>query len=570
MLRFIQIENMALVDSLRIEFDQGLNILSGETGSGKSIIIDSLGILLGDRATSDMIRSGSDKAFVEGIFEIGENRPLVDLLAEAGIETDGGDLIIRRELGSSARGRTFVNNRAANVALLREIQPHLIDLHGQGDQQSLLSAETHLNLLDAFAGTMQNRLKTNAAYDQILKTIRDLEESNRSESERLQALDMLDFQIAEIEQAGLRVNEDADLIAERNLLVNAERIANLSVESYAHLYEDDLSILVRLGATQKRLGDLSEIDSKFTPQLDQLLNIKPLLEDIAAFLRDYIDEIQVSPERLKAVEDRIIELDAIKRKYGKTIEDVLSNLERLIEKRESLLRSEENAQTLTRNLTSIFKEFRSEAERLSELRRTAAKKFEKAIARELQDVALGAGRFSINFSLPQQNQIAEKMLQLAGIQTEPMRRSGLESVEFYFSANPGEELKPISSVASGGELSRLMLVLKTITAPSLFPRSLIFDEIDAGIGGKVSDAVGSRLKKLSETNQVLCVTHQSQIARYADAHFQVFKEVVAGRTITRVVPLDTEGRVEELARMIGGAEITPLARKHAKEMLRSM
>ncbi len=419
-------------------------------------------------------------------------------------------------------------------------------------------------------GTMQNRLKTNAAYDQILKTIRDLEESNRSESERLQALDMLDFQIAEIEQAGLRVNEDADLVAERNLLVNAEKIANLSVESYAHLYEDDLSILVRLGATQKRLGDLSEIDSKFTPQLDQLLNIKPLLEDIAAFLRDYIDEIQVSPERLKAVEDRIIELDAIKRKYGKTIEEVLSNLERLIEKRESLLRSEENAQTLTRNLTSIFKEFRSEAERLSELRRTAAKKFEKAIARELQDVALGAGRFSINFSLPQQNQIAEKMLQLAGIQTEPMRRSGLESVEFYFSANPGEELKPISSVASGGELSRLMLVLKTITAPSLFPRSLIFDEIDAGIGGKVSDAVGSRLKKLSETNQVLCVTHQSQIARYADAHFQVFKEVVAGRTITRVVPLDTEGRVEELARMIGGAEITPLARKHAKEMLRSM
>jgi DNA repair protein RecN (Recombination protein N) len=570
MLRFIQIENMALVDSLRIEFDQGLNILSGETGSGKSIIIDSLGILLGDRATSDMIRSGSDKAFVEGIFEIGENRPLVELLAEAGIETEGGDLIIRRELGSSARGRTFINNRAANVALLREIQPHLIDLHGQGDQQSLLSAETHLNLLDAFAGTMQNRLKTNAAYDQILKTIRDLEESNRSESERLQALDMLDFQIAEIEQAGLRVGEDADLIAERNLLVNAEKIANLSVESYAHLYEDDLSILVRLGATQKRLGDLSEIDSRFTPQLDQLLNIKPLLEDIAAFLRDYIDEIQVSPERLKAVEDRIIELDAIKRKYGKTIEEVLSNLERLIEKRESLLRSEENAQTLTRNLTSFFKEFKSEAGKLSELRRAAAKKFEKAIARELQDVALGAGRFSINFSLAQQNQIAEKLLQLAGIETEPMRRSGLESVEFYFSANPGEELKPISSVASGGELSRLMLVLKTITAPSLFPRSLIFDEIDAGIGGKVSDAVGSRLKKLSETNQVLCVTHQSQIARYADAHFQVFKEVVAGRTITRVVPLDTEGRIEELARMIGGAEITPLARKHAKEMLRSM
>ena len=570
MLRFIQIENLALVDSLRIEFDQGLNILSGETGSGKSIIIDSLGILLGDRATSDMIRSGSDKAFVEGIFEIGENRPLVELLAEAGIETEGGDLIIRRELGSSARGRTFINNRAANVALLREIQPHLIDLHGQGDQQSLLSAETHLNLLDAFAGTMQNRLKTNAAYDQILKTIRDLEESNRSESERLQALDMLDFQISEIEQAGLRVGEDADLIAERNLLVNAEKIANLSVESYAHLYEDDLSILVRLGATQKRLGDLSEIDSRFTPQLDQLLNIKPLLEDIAAFLRDYIDEIQVSPERLKVVEDRIIELDAIKRKYGKTIEEVLSNLERLIEKRESLLRSEENAQTLTRNLTSFFKEFRSEAGKLSELRRAAAKKFEKAIARELQDVALGAGRFSINFSLPQQNQIAEKLLQLAGIETEPMRRSGLESVEFYFSANPGEELKPISSVASGGELSRLMLVLKTITAPSLFPRSLIFDEIDAGIGGKVSDAVGSRLKKLSETNQVLCVTHQSQIARYADAHFQVFKEVVAGRTITRVAPLDTEGRIEELARMIGGAEITPLARKHAKEMLRSM
>jgi DNA repair protein RecN (Recombination protein N) len=294
------------------------------------------------------------------------------------------------------------------------------------------------------------------------------------------------------------------------------------------------------------------------------------LDDAASFIRDYVDNIQVSPERLKFIEDRLVELDRLKRKYGKSIEELLLAMDGLVARRESLLRGEEQAQSLEHKLKLMLDRYRSEASDLSKLRRSASRKFELAISKEMADVALDTARFSVQFTEALNNQLAERLKRLVGVDVIAIKRAGCEQAEFYFSANPGEDLKPLSSVASGGELSRLMLVLKTITAPSLFPRTLIFDEIDAGIGGKVADAVGQRLKRLAETNQVLCVTHQSQIARYADAHFQVSKDVVGGRTITRVEELDKEGRVEELARMIGGSEVTPLARKHAKELLKTM
>ncbi len=569
MLRFLNIENLAVIDSLQIEFRTGLNVLSGETGSGKSIIIDALGLLLGERGSADMIRTGSERAFVEGVFEVSGNAPLLDLLAESGIDLGDDDLILRRELGAGGRGRIFVNNRSASIGLLKAVQPHVIDLHGQGDQQSLLSPETHLNLLDAYATASQARLAVSQCYESLQKLVRELEVSRQSESERLQALDMVEFQIGEIEQANVTAQEDAELSLERNLLANAEQLARLSGEAYRYIYDDETSVLTRLGTVQRRLSDLAALDRRFNGQLEQLQAAKAMLDDIAFFLRDFADGIQSSPERLKYVEDRLAELERLKRKYGNSIEEVLSTYARLAERRESLLHSEERIKQLGEQLRELAAGYTREAAELSRMRNTAARKFERAVSKELSDVALGAGRFKVNLIEPAGGQISEKLEAMAGISAGAVRRYGQEQVEFYFSANPGEDLKPMHAVASGGELSRLMLVLKTITAPTLFPRTLIFDEIDSGIGGKVSDAVGQRLKRLAATNQVLCVTHQSQIARYADAHFQVNKEVIGGRTITGVRELDKEGRIDELARMIGGMEVTPVARKHARELLRS-
>lgn len=568
MLRFLNITNFAVIDTLQLEFRRGLNVLSGETGSGKSIIIDALGLLMGERASSDVIRTGSDRTFVEGVFEVGGNSPLLELLSQSGIDLDDDELILRRELGSNGRGRIFVNDRSASLNLLKATQPHIIDLHGQGDQQSLLSPDAHMNLLDAFAHSIESRQTVSQIYDVVLKILRDLEDSRRSESERLQALDIVEYQINEIEQAELTHNDDRELNLERNLLANAERLAGLCGEAYRLLYEDDTSVVTLLGTVQRRLNDLSELDRRFAAHLDQLVSAKHILDDTASFIRDYLESSQASPERLKFVEDRLADIDRIKRKYGNTVEEVLATRDKLIERRDHLMSSEQRAKHLEEDLKQTFTQYQTEASELSRQRQAASRKFERALGKELNEVALESARFSVRFVEPLSTQVSEKLRSLTGLDSGSIRRTGREQIEFYFSANPGEDPRPINAVASGGELSRLMLVLKTITAPSLFPRTLIFDEIDAGIGGKVADAVGLRLKRLAGTNQVLCVTHQSQIARYADVHFQVSKEVVGGRTITNVVELDKEGRIEELARMIGGAEVTQSARKHAKELLR--
>ncbi|MCI0400004.1 MAG: DNA repair protein RecN [Gammaproteobacteria bacterium] len=570
MLRLLNIVNFAVIDRLQVELKPGLNVLSGETGSGKSIIIDALGLLLGDRSSPDLIRSGEERAFVEGVFDIQENSPLVDALSIAGIDVSEQEILIKRELVANGRGRIFINNQVANTGLLKSIQPHLVDIHGQGDQQSLLQPEVHLNLLDAFAGAAKNRSRVAQAYDNLQRVARELEQLRQSESERLQTLDMIDFQIAEIEQANLVENEDVELDVERNLLVNAEKLAELSGEAYRLLYEDEESILTTFAAVQKRLSDLAEVDNRFSTYLEQLYTVKYTLNDIAFFLGDYYGGIQASPERLRVVDDRLVELNKLKRKYGGSIEAVIETHTNLVRRKQQLLNSEEQSQLLEDELKGAIEEYEKESAVLSKLRQSCSGKFESALHREFRDISLGGARFSIRFGDTHRSQLAQKLQSLIGCSNEhTLRRTGKEDVEFYFSANVGEEMRPMSGVASGGELSRLMLALKTITSPTLFPKTLIFDEIDVGIGGSVADAVGMRLKRLAKASQVLCVTHQLQIARYADAHFLVSKGVVNGRTVTGVAELDEQGRVEELARMIGGSEVTASARKHAKELIKS-
>ena len=571
MLRLLNIVNFAVIDRLQVEFKQGLNVLSGETGSGKSILIDALGLLLGDRSSPDLIRTGENRALIEGVFDIEGNTPLEELLSEAGLEVGEDELLIRRELVANGRGRIFINDQVANVGLLKSIQPHLIDIHGQGDQQSLLLPEVHLNLFDAFAGASKNRARVSQAYDNLQRIARELEQLRQSESERLQTLDIVNFQISEIEQANLAPNEDVELEAERNLLVNAERLAELSGAAYKRIYDDEDSILSTLAVAQKRLNDLAAVDNRFAPYLEQLSTVKHILNDIAFFLGEYYGGIQASPERLRVVDDRLMELNRLKRKYGDSVAVVIESCAKLVERRRQLMNSDEHGQLLESNLREALDEYEKESSTLSDLRRGSTAKFEIAVNKELEDVSLGSARFSSRLCESQKGQLAQKLQSLLG-QTDKggIRRAGNEDVEFLFSANPGEELRPMNGVASGGELSRLMLALKTITAPSLFPKTLIFDEIDVGIGGKVADAVGMRLRRLAKTNQVLCVTHQLQIARYADAHFLVNKDVVNGRTLTKVAELDEQGRIEELARMIDGSEVTASARKHAKELIKSV
>ncbi|NOT60582.1 MAG: DNA repair protein RecN [Acidobacteria bacterium] len=570
MLKLLNISNLAVVDKLQLEFFPGLNVLSGETGSGKSIIIDALSVLLGKRIATDLIRTGESRAYIEGVFDIAGNTPLLAVLEEAGVELDEEEIVIKRELVTTGRGRTFVNNQTVTTSLLKAIQPHVLDIHGQGDQQSLLASDNHLRLFDGYIGAAEKRAVVEGLYDELLAIVRVFERSRQSESERLQMLDVILYQIGEIEKAAVKVNEDVELETERKLLANAEHLVTLAGESHARLDGENESILAQINAVQRRLGDLAEMDKSFAPYLEQLATAKYTLADLAFYLRDYGDGIDVSPERLRLVEDRLIELDRLKRKYGGTLDSVIETYETLCNKREDLQFSEERSEKLKVEFRQKLKQYESAAKKLSQLRQSKVAEFEKAAAVELSQVALENARFTLRFSPPPTNDWSDwlrQMLELPDL--PPVHRNGKELLEFYFTANKGEEQRPLSEVASGGELSRLMLILKTITAPTQFPRTLIFDEIDTGIGGRVADAVGLRLQRLAKVNQILCITHQAQVARYADTHHLVNKEIANERTRTTVAKLNDTGRVEELARMLAGQDITVTARKHAREMLKA-
>ncbi|MFZ4986887.1 MAG: DNA repair protein RecN [Blastocatellia bacterium] len=567
MLRYLAITNLALIDRLETEFRPGLNLLSGETGSGKSIIIDALGLLQGARSSVEMIRTGADRAVVEGLFDIEGNDPLCQLLAESGIEGLEDGLVVRREIAGSGRGRILINHQIATTTLLKAVQPHIIDLHGQGDQQSLLSPDAQLTLLDSFADAVGRRRELAESFDGLMSTLTQIEGTGRSDAERLQTLDMLNFLIEELESAAIRPGEEEELEQERRLLSNAERLATLSHESYVTLYDDESAVLVRLSQVLRRVAELAALDQRFQSIHEQLNASRLAIEDVSLSLRDYLDGFLIRPERLQQVEDRLAELERLRRKHGCPLAALTGRLEELRRQRDEILHHEEHASRLRQRLGDEIERYRLLESELTEVRRQGAARLEAAVARELAAVALASARWQVGWKNVSSPSLAERFERALGQAVQPPRRTGGEQIEFLFSANPGEELRPLSAVASGGELSRLMLVLKTIIAPTLFPRTLIFDEIDTGIGGRVADAVGRRLKRLAASNQVLCVTHQSLIARYADAHFRVSKAVVDGRTLTSLNELDSEGRVEELARMIGGAEVSPLARDHARELL---
>jgi len=584
MLQLLNISNIALIDDLRVEFDAGLNLLTGETGSGKSIIVDALGVLIGGRFTGDLLKSGTERGFIEGLFSVSRNPELDALLETSGIlpsETEEApaspgsngkamparrelyELIIRRELSGAGRNKIFINNQLATQSLLRDLRQFLVDIHGQGDQQTLFNPETHLELLDAFAGAAGPgglRDEVADAYQRFTELKRELNALRQDEAEKFQLVDTLRFQIEELERAQLAIGEDARLEEERRRLSNVEKLTQLSVESYRLIYDDDDAVLARLRRAAKGLAELAEYESSFREYLEGLESARAILEDLAFSLRDFSDKLEFSPPRQTEIENRLAELYRLKRKYGGTVESALEHLARSEDRLRQVERSDERETELKSEVAAARSRYLERANKLHTERVRASKKFERAVERGIAEVAMENARFQVQITATVENETTP---------APAFSPAGIDRVEFYFSANVGEDVKPLARVASGGEASRLMLVLKTVANASEFPRTIVFDEIDTGIGGRVSEAVGVKLRKLSQTNQVLCVTHQPQIARFADIHLVVQKEAVKGRTEVSVTKLDRRGRIEELARMLTGAEITDSARRHARELLKT-
>ncbi|MDQ1728993.1 MAG: repair protein RecN [Pyrinomonadaceae bacterium] len=576
MLTLLSISNIALISELRVEFDRGLNLLTGETGSGKSIIVDALGVLIGGRFTSDLLKSGSDRAFIEGLFAVVRSPDLEQLLATAGIETESlaaasethephepHELIIRRELSANGRNKIFINNQLATQSLLRELRPFLVDIHGQGDQQTLFNTDTHLEMLDAFAGVAGLRYEVAEAYREWSTLKRELDELQQGEAEKLQLVDILKFQIDELERAQLAIGEDETLAEERRRLQNIEKLTLLCTQSYALIYEDHDAALTRVRLAGKQVEELSGYESSFRSYLEGLESARALLEDLAFSLRDFSEKLEFSPARQDQIENRLAEISGIKRKFGGSIESALEHLARSDDRLRQLTHANQHEAEVQTAMDAALAAYLEKARRLHKERIGAGRKFERAVEQGLAAVAMDNAKFQVQVTTPEA--VSLKNQNLGG----SLSARGFDQVEFYFSANEGEAVKPLIKVASGGEASRLMLVLKTVANASEFPRTIVFDEIDTGIGGRVSEAVGAKLKQLSQTNQVLCVTHQPQIARFADSHLLVRKDTGAGRAEVNVVSLDRRARVEEIARMLTGAEITDSARRHARELLKS-
>jgi DNA repair protein RecN (Recombination protein N) len=550
MLRFLKIRHLAVIDTVEVEFDPGLNVLTGETGAGKSILVEAVGLLLGGRASGDLVRTGEEVAAIEAIFERG-----------------GTELFIRREITAQGRSRAFIDGALTTAGALKELSASLIELHGQHEHQTLRDPATHLDLLDAFGNV--STLSTRAAHETWRAARTELERVRAALGERDARLDLVTFQLAELDRAALnpvKPAEDAELATLRQVLASAERVERLCMDSYAALYDRDDALLAGLGQVWRRVAELASLDSRFQPYADARDTIKSQLEDLAFFLRRYAENIEASPARLAQTEERLALLERLKRKHGPTLTDVIAKRDALRRERADLEGGDERVHELDRAQQAARASYLQAAEHVSTERRRVALGFAKAMEGGLAELAMKGTRFEVRFADP-----------LPEASWSP---GGIDAAEFYVSPNPGEELRPLARIVSGGELSRIMLAVKTLAAtsrhgysagaarpPSAAAPGLIFDEVDAGIGGRVADVVGRKLRTLGSAFQVLCITHLPQIAACADTHFQIDKRVERGRTRTTVTRLTPESRVDELARMLGGEAITDGLKRSAREML---
>jgi DNA repair protein RecN (Recombination protein N) len=552
----LAVENYAVIEKVRVRFHPGLNLLTGETGSGKSIVVDALGLLLGGRASPEMVRTGAARARVSGIFEVAESPALAKLLEDAGIEIEDHELLVEREI-QAGKSRAFVCNRPATAALLKDLAVHLADIHGQHDQQQLFSAAVQCDMLDAFAGAGDLASQVAETYQARKRAALEYDELDRGAQEKLRLADLWTFQRKEIEAAAPKAGEDADLENERRVLRNVVRLQELAGGAYATLYEDPDSASAQLGSIAKRLEELARIDESAREMLGQLQPATISLQETAHSLRHYLGKLEADPGRLDQVEDRLAALEKLKRKYGPSIEQTLQFLEEVRANLAALETADDRRNTLQKAVAGLAQTYETTARKLSARRKDAANDLSKRVEQELAALAMEKTRVVIRV--------------VTNMDPAEWSERGVDTVAFLIAPNLGEELKPLDKIASGGELSRVALALKTCITPAkknTAPRTLVFDEVDAGVGGSAAEAVGRRLKKLSGANQVICVTHLPQIAGFADHHYFVEKHSEHGRTVASIEELASDARTREIGRMLSGERITQEALRHAEQLLK--
>jgi DNA repair protein RecN (Recombination protein N) len=562
MLLELRAENYAVIDHAIAVFGPGLNLLTGETGAGKSILVDALALLMGDKASSDVVRHGADRAVVACVFE---STPGAENTLEAnGIDAEGAEIILRREIQAGGKGRVYVNNQPATVNVLRQLAPELALVHAQSETMGSFDQAQQRQLLDRSAGI--NTERVGAAFHEWSETCARLESLEGDEQARLREADLWSFQKNEIESAAIRVKEDEELEIERRVLANAEKLLAAAMSAHELLYESDRSAEAALRAALKNLEELARYDPKFTEAVDQVKSARALVEDVSDTVRDYTSRIQASPDRLAELEDRLEALNRLKRKYGSTLAQVLAHGQEVAAK----LAEVENRDQLLLELRAVRAKaadaYRLAAAEITAERTAAGRKLEKLAEAHINDLAMKA-RFAVQVTAQEAEQ--------------HWTRQGWDLVDCQIATNAGEPLKPLEQIASGGELSRVMLALKvsveegasrgqgSVRRKAPVPRTLVFDEIDIGIGGRAAEAVGQKLKELSRAQQVLCVTHLPQIAAFADQHFLVEKQERQGKTKTSVRLLEDQERTEEVARMLSGAKLTDTSLRHAEQLLKT-
>lgn len=555
MIKWFKINNIALVSSAELELGEGLTLLTGETGAGKSILVDALGLLLGVRASPELIRSGAEQALVEGLLE---SRSAGALLEAHGLPVEGDEIVIRRELNASGKGKATVNGALVPLSVLRELGSRLVTIHGQHEPQGLLDADTHLGLLDRHAGLSTDEVA--ALFARLRAIDGELESLRKDRRDWERRREMLEFQAGEIEQAGLAPDEEETLRGEKRVQANAGRLAALAAEAYELLYEDEAAALGRLAQVYKRVEELASIDGRFGEYAAARAGVLAPVEDLSYFLRDYREGLQVTPGRLDEIEARLALVERLKKKYGATLAEVLAFGARCREELGPAGSADEREKGLVAERAEVARRYFARASELSKRRRAAARDLQKRVEAELAQLAMERTRFRVQFEpdLPPTD---------AG-DSSSWGSHGIEEAEFLISPNPGEDLRPLARIASGGEMSRILLALNAASGLESEDKTLVFDEVDAGIGGRVAEVVGRKLRAIAERHQVLCVTHLPQIASLAQAHLAVSKRVEKSRTIAEVRALDEAGHVEEVARMLGGETITEAARRHAREMVK--
>lgn len=554
MLSELSIRNFAIIETLSLSFHNGLTVLTGETGAGKSIIIDAIHLLVGGRGSAEFVRHGADKAEIEGLFQF-ENikqHPCFKKAQEFGIDVEDEMIVLRRDISRSGKSVCRVNGKLVTIAILREIGSTLIDIHGQHEHQELMDETKHLPLLDQFGAaeigaTLNNYQEVYESYQRTLKTLKHLTENEQQMAHRL---DLLTFQLDEIQKAQLSPDEDERLFEEKSRLNNFQKTYDALKVTYSSLNGEQAG-LDWLSHAMNNLAEAAELDPSYKQLAETVSNSFYILEDTARTIRNELDMLEYDPERLNEIEDRLAEINQLKRKYGKSIDEILEYSARVEEEIETLSNKETHIEQLEKELSSYKMELSLEAKELSEIRQKYAAQLTKLIHRELKGLYMDKTVFEVMFT-SDYNQFMP---------------SGSDKVEFYISTNPGEPLKPLSKIASGGELSRIMLALKSIFSKHQGVTSIIFDEVDTGVSGRVAQAIGEKIYKVSVDSQVLCITHLPQVAAMADTHLYIAKTITKGRTRTSVRALDESERIKEIGRMIAGAEITSITKEHASELL---